>query len=142
MNQNFAAIILGGTGQVGGAVVAELLAIPECREVVMVTRKPIEARSRVRGVQAEFIGRCGSGAPGPVMQVDVNSWADSNDPAEQQQRRESHPTRGAYPAEAGDIRFGRNKAATEELRTAMIHYRALFDDLLQTSTAIEARVLA
>src|ERR1700722_5392131 len=50
MNQNFAAIILGGTGQVGGATVAELLAIPECREVVMVTRKPITARSRVRNV--------------------------------------------------------------------------------------------
>jgi uncharacterized protein YbjT (DUF2867 family) len=48
MKQNFAAIILGGTGQVGGAAVAELLAIPECREVVMVTRKPIAARSRVR----------------------------------------------------------------------------------------------
>src|SRR5580700_5053014 len=50
MKQNFAAIILGGTGQVGGAAVAELLAIPECREVVMVTRKPIAARSRVRNV--------------------------------------------------------------------------------------------
>ena len=50
MNQNFAAIILGGTGQVGGAAVAELLAIPECREVVMVTRKPIAPRSRVRNV--------------------------------------------------------------------------------------------
>ncbi len=50
MNQNFAAIILGGTGQVGGAAVAELLAIPECREVVMVTRKPIAARSGVRNV--------------------------------------------------------------------------------------------
>jgi uncharacterized protein YbjT (DUF2867 family) len=50
MNQNFAAIILGGTGQVGGAAVVEILAIPECREVVMVTRKPIEARSRVRNV--------------------------------------------------------------------------------------------
>jgi uncharacterized protein YbjT (DUF2867 family) len=50
MNQNFAAIILGGTGQVGGAAVAELLAIPECEEVVMVTRKPIAARSRVRNV--------------------------------------------------------------------------------------------
>ena len=48
MNQNFAAIILGGIGQVGGAAVAELLAIPECREVVMVTRKPVAARSRVR----------------------------------------------------------------------------------------------
>lgn len=35
MKRNFAAIILRGTGQVGGAAVAELLAIPECREVVM-----------------------------------------------------------------------------------------------------------
>jgi len=50
MKQNFAAIILGGTGQVGGATVAELLAIPECREVVMVSRKPIVARPRVRNV--------------------------------------------------------------------------------------------
>jgi uncharacterized protein YbjT (DUF2867 family) len=50
MNRNFAAIILGGTGQVGGAAVAELLAISECREVVMVTRKPITPRSRVRNV--------------------------------------------------------------------------------------------
>ncbi|HLY43800.1 MAG TPA: hypothetical protein VKR52_21490 [Terracidiphilus sp.] len=48
MNENFAAIMLGGTGQVGGAVIAELLAIPECREVVMVTRKPVAARPRVR----------------------------------------------------------------------------------------------
>ena len=50
MRQNFAAIILGGTGQVGGATVAELLTIPECREVVMVTRKPLGPRSRVRNV--------------------------------------------------------------------------------------------
>ena len=50
MKQRFAAIILGGTGQVGGAVVAELLAIPECREVVMVSRKPVAARTRVRNL--------------------------------------------------------------------------------------------
>ena len=50
MNQNFAAIILGGTGQVGGAAVRELLAIPECREVVMVTRKPVATQSRVRNI--------------------------------------------------------------------------------------------
>ena len=50
MNRNFAAIILGGTGQVCGAAVTELLTIPECREVVMVTRKPIAARRRVRNV--------------------------------------------------------------------------------------------
>ena len=50
MTQNFAAIILGGTGQVGGAAVSELLAIPECREVIMVTRKPIATRLRVRNI--------------------------------------------------------------------------------------------
>jgi uncharacterized protein YbjT (DUF2867 family) len=50
VKQSFAAIILGGTGQVGGAAVAELLATSECREVVMVTRKPIVPRSRVRNV--------------------------------------------------------------------------------------------
>jgi uncharacterized protein YbjT (DUF2867 family) len=50
MDQNFAAIILGGTGQVGGAAVAELLAIPQCCEVIMVTRKPIVPRSRVRNI--------------------------------------------------------------------------------------------
>jgi len=50
VNDNFAAMILGGTGQVGGAAVAELLAIPECRQVVMVTRKPIAPRPRVRNV--------------------------------------------------------------------------------------------
>ena len=71
MNQNFAAIILGGTGQVGGATVAELLAIPECREVVMVTRKPIAARSRVRIVvldtgAADFAERTAALARGVV----------------------------------------------------------------------------
>jgi|SRR5580698_4062411 uncharacterized protein YbjT (DUF2867 family) len=50
MKENFAAIVLGGTGQVGGAAIAELLAIPECREVVMVTRKPVAAQPRVRNV--------------------------------------------------------------------------------------------
>jgi len=50
MTQNFAAIVLGGTGQVGGAAVAELLAVPECREVVMITRKSVAARARVRNV--------------------------------------------------------------------------------------------
>ncbi len=65
MNENFAAIILGGTGQVGGAAVAELLAIPECREVVMVTRKAVAARARVRSVvldtgAADFAARSAS----------------------------------------------------------------------------------
>ena len=50
MKQTFAALILGGTGQVGGAAVEQLLAVPVCREVVMVTRKSIATRSRVRNV--------------------------------------------------------------------------------------------
>jgi uncharacterized protein YbjT (DUF2867 family) len=58
---HFTAIILGGTGQVGGAAVTELLAVPQCKEVVMVTRKAIAARSRVRNVvldtaAADFAG--------------------------------------------------------------------------------------
>ena len=52
MAQNFAAIILGGTGQVGSAAVTELLAIPQCREVVMITRKPIAPRPRTSPMQA------------------------------------------------------------------------------------------
>jgi len=62
VNQNFAVIILGGTGQVGGAAVTELLANSECRQVVMVTRNPIASRSRVRNVvldaaAPDFAGR-------------------------------------------------------------------------------------
>jgi len=90
MNQNFAAIILGGTGQVGGAAVAELLAIPECRVVVMITRKPIAARSRVRNVvldtgAADFAERtaalaCEVLSQGPVSAVScvgVGFWIDA-----------------------------------------------------------------
>ena len=57
MKRKFTAVILGGTGQVGGATVGELLAIPECREVVMVTRKPIEPRPRVRNVVLDTAAR-------------------------------------------------------------------------------------
>jgi uncharacterized protein YbjT (DUF2867 family) len=60
VKQSFAANILGGTGQVGGAAVAELLATSECRGVVMVTRKPIAPRSLVRNV---VVDTC---APEPV----------------------------------------------------------------------------
>jgi uncharacterized protein YbjT (DUF2867 family) len=41
MNPQFRVIVIGGTGQVGGAVVQALLAEPVCREVVMVVRKPV-----------------------------------------------------------------------------------------------------
>ena len=78
MKQNFAAMILGGTGQVGGAAVAALLAIPECREVVMVTRKPIAPRSRVRNVvldtgAADFAERTTALARGVLSQGPVSA---------------------------------------------------------------------
>ena len=78
MKQDFAAMILGGTGQVGGAVVAELLAIPECREVVMVTRKPIAPPSRVRNVvldtgAADFADRTAAVARELVRQGSVSA---------------------------------------------------------------------
>ena len=40
------------------------------------------------------------------------------------------------------FRLGQVEATTEELRTAMIEYRAIFDDLLQTRTHIEVRPAA
>jgi hypothetical protein len=41
-------------------------------------------------------------------------------------------------ANAISARAGGNEATTEELRTAMIHYRSLFDDLLGVAPAMEA----
>ena len=78
VTQSFAAIILGGTGQVGGAVVTELLAISECREVVMVTRKPIAPRSRVRNFvldtgAADFAERTAGLARGVLSQGPVSA---------------------------------------------------------------------
>jgi hypothetical protein len=78
VKQNFAAIILGGTGQVGGAAVAELLATSECREVVMITRKAIAPRSRVRAVvldtgAADFAERTAALARGVLSQGPVSA---------------------------------------------------------------------
>ncbi|HEX2733749.1 MAG TPA: hypothetical protein VHM70_19195 [Polyangiaceae bacterium] len=41
MTTPFRAIVIGGTGQVGSAVVQELLAEAACRELVMITRKSV-----------------------------------------------------------------------------------------------------
>jgi uncharacterized protein YbjT (DUF2867 family) len=41
MRPEFRVIVIGGTGQVGSEVVQALLAESLCREVVMVTRKPV-----------------------------------------------------------------------------------------------------
>jgi len=38
------------------------------------------------------------------------------------------------------LRLGRGEASTEDMRTAMIHYRSLFDELVQAPTSGEKRV--
>ena len=55
MNPQFRVIVIGGTGQVGSAVVQALLAESVCREVVMVTRKPvvISDPARLRNVMMD-----------------------------------------------------------------------------------------
>jgi hypothetical protein len=40
------------------------------------------------------------------------------------------------------LRVGKNGASTEDLRTAMIHYRSLFEELLQVSTIVERKEVA
>ena len=71
----FRILILGGTGQVGGAVVRALIAEPSCAEVVMVNRKAISltAHPRVRQVildtaAAHFSGDVTAVAQGMVAQ--------------------------------------------------------------------------
>ena len=55
MNPQFRVIVIGGTGQVGSAVVQALLAESACREVVMVTRKPVASAdpARLRNVMLD-----------------------------------------------------------------------------------------
>ena len=40
------------------------------------------------------------------------------------------------------LRVGKDQASTEELRTAMIHYRSLFEELMQVTTAVERKEVA
>ena len=40
------------------------------------------------------------------------------------------------------LRVGKDAATTEDLRTAMIHYRSLFDELVQVPTAVERKEVA
>jgi hypothetical protein len=37
------------------------------------------------------------------------------------------------------LRVGKEQATTEDLRTAMIHYRSLFEELVQVPTAGERK---
>jgi len=40
------------------------------------------------------------------------------------------------------LRVGKNGASTEDLRAAMIHYRSLFEELVQVSTIVERKEVA
>ena len=40
------------------------------------------------------------------------------------------------------LRVGKDQATTEDLRTAMIHYRSLFEELVQVPVAVETKVVA
>ena len=40
------------------------------------------------------------------------------------------------------LRLGKDQATTEDLRTAMIHYRSLFEELVQVPTIVERKVVA
>ena len=40
------------------------------------------------------------------------------------------------------LRVGKDQATTEELRTAMIHYRSLFDELVQVPTIVQRKEVA
>ena len=40
------------------------------------------------------------------------------------------------------LRVGKDEATTEELRTAMIHYRSLFEELVQVPASVERRQVA
>jgi hypothetical protein len=45
-------------------------------------------------------------------------------------------------AHAIALRVGKDAATTEDLRTAMIHYRSLFEELVQVPTAVERKEVA
>ena len=40
------------------------------------------------------------------------------------------------------LRVGKNAATTEDLRTAMIHYRSLFEEMVQVPTSVERKEVA
>jgi len=40
------------------------------------------------------------------------------------------------------LRVGKDEATTEDLRTAMIHYRSLFEELVQVPTVVERKEVA
>jgi LPXTG-motif cell wall-anchored protein len=50
--------------------------------------------------------------------------------------------RSAHEIALRVARVGKDEATTEELRTAMIHYRSLFEDLVQLPASVERKAVA
>jgi len=50
--------------------------------------------------------------------------------------------RSAHEIALRVLKVGKEEATTEELRTAMIHYRSLFDELMQMSAGVESKEVA
>jgi hypothetical protein len=50
--------------------------------------------------------------------------------------------RSAHEIALRVTQVGKDEATTEELRTAMIHYRSLFDELMQVSASVDRRKVA
>lgn len=139
MNRNFAALILGGTGQVGGATVTELLALQECREVIIVSRKPVGPRPRLRNVvsdtaapdfaaQVEALARTVQ-AQGPVSAVScVGVGAGSRQWSEQDLQRLELGVVGAYAEgcrNAGIAQFCLLSAAGSTARSRFRYVRIM-----------------
>jgi hypothetical protein len=40
------------------------------------------------------------------------------------------------------LRVGKDEATTEDLRTAMVHYRSLFEDLMQVPAIVDKKAVA
>jgi hypothetical protein len=129
---------------------AEARLLDRMRRVSHLNIRPLSAaeldrfRSAWDGVQARFIDH----PRGAVAEADelVNAVMMARGfPMEKFEQRaadisvnHSHLVQAYRSANAITMRVESNQATTEELRTAMIHYRALFDELLEMKSTIPA----
>ena len=127
---------------------AELAERRKRREKLDIRPLSVEERSRYsqewQEVQAQFV----DDPSGAVMRADTliqSVMADRGYPMEDFEQRAAdvsvdhpHVVQNYRTAHDIAVREQRGEASTEDLRKAMVHYRALFDDLLDT-TDVEPR---
>ena len=104
LHMTFRVLILGGTGQVGAAVVRALVAEPSCAEVVMVNRKTIPLTANLRSRQV-ILDTAAVQFPGEVTTL-ARSIAALGDPV--------------YGASCVGVGKGSNAWSEEELRALEI----------------------